>query len=188
VCICIVFLLAAPPIAQGHLDKAAIQAALDAGQNGALRDVTCEAKDPDISPALLAQHRQRPGNGPLAVVFRGPLARIAAAAEEAKQNGQLFTPEDISEDTARDQVTLTLTPETPTDRFAPSPWAIIIRNGSHKDKVVQALRFEAPALASAVFDPRAVHYGEFELAVVTHDPSDGERTCTISAGEALRIR
>jgi hypothetical protein len=98
---------------------------------------------------------------------------------------------------ASQQVTVNLMHETPTDRFAPSPWAIIIRNGPHKDKVVQPLKFggdpaarasDRVAAALAVFDSRAVHVGEFELAVVTHDQSDGERTCTIPADEALRIR
>jgi hypothetical protein len=163
-----------------------------------LRDITCEAKDPETSPILQAQH-QRPGNGPLAVVFRGPLAPIAAAAEEAQRNARFFAPEDVTEEMTRDQVTVTLTPETPSDRFAPSPWTVVIRNGLHKDNITRPLqsggdpswdrvhdRSEWRALA--VFDPRAVHNGEFELAVVTSDPSDGERTCTITANDALRIR
>jgi hypothetical protein len=98
---------------------------------------------------------------------------------------------------ASQQVTVNLMHETPTARFAPSPWAIIIRNGQHKDRVVQPLSFGGDpaarpanrvAVGMAIFDSRAVHDGEFDLAVVTHDPSDGERTCTISAEDALRIR
>jgi hypothetical protein len=65
-----------------HVTRAEIVAAIQAGENGILRDVTCEARDREPSEVLRGQYQQRLGNGAIAVVFRGPLARIATSAAE----------------------------------------------------------------------------------------------------------